>query len=156
MSGWDTYDWARIILCAFFVLTGAVNLLLPYREGSPRWPWFVMIGAGILNLVDHHALPRSPGVLIAVGGIGLACALWVLLAEPFRYARRLQHQEVRRSRYEERLAATALDADEYSEAMRVFQASSPVPASMSWRLANAAIFTLFGGAFLALGLNAPR
>lgn len=117
---------------------------------SPRWLGYVLIGLGLFHIV----IPRfgsgpSSLLLIVMGGFLLAAVLFGLLAGPWLAARRLR-------RYEAELARLAAASDTYSDELRALHANPPLVFSRRWQLLHNLVIALFGGAFLALGLNMPR
>ena len=116
---------------------------------SPRWVGYTLIGLGLF----HIAIPRFGGpsslFLIVMGGFLLAVVLFFHLAGPWLDARRLR-------RHQEKLARLAAASDTYSDELRELHANPPLVMSKRRQLLTTAILTLFGGAFLALGLTIPR
>ena len=105
---------------------GALHLLVPGYGGRP-WP-----------LLD-----------IVMGGFLLAISLWDLLIRPRFDARRLR-------RYEADLTRLASGGDTHPDELRAMLANPPLIMPLRRQLLFTAVFTLFGGAFLALGLSHPQ
>lgn len=170
MSGWDAYDWARILFGVFMILMGLLNLLAPfprerraddwqlrYGDGgtdlsrarrTDRWSGFISIALGAMTLINPAAFPRQPGLLIAMGGFALAIALWILLAEPAFEARRLRRHEA-----EIALRAAGPDADGCADEVRALRRNPPAVQTPLRRRLGAALLILFGGSFLTLGVT---
>ena len=154
MSGWGPADWAAALFAAGLILAGVSALARRPEAGGPWWDinrfnGIMMIVVALINLRDPSAVSREPWFLIGFGILALALASWSLLVEPRLHARRLE-------RYRAQLSALALSEDDYSESLRAFHANEPAPAAPRRRLIGAVFLSLFGGAFLALGLSITR
>jgi len=167
MSGWTTPDVANVAVGLFFVSMGVMNLLDPpelraseaqLRHGDGgtdlrparvlRWPWVLFILMGVVYMIDTRTGPgHNPFLLILMGVLLLAAFLWAVFVDPIFAARRQRH-------YEAKLAALAAESDSYTDELRALHASQPVPHKMRWP--HTIVVTLFGGAFLALGLISTR
>jgi uncharacterized membrane protein YphA (DoxX/SURF4 family) len=185
MSGWGGYDWGTIAFGSFFLVAGAMILLAPRRAPEPEPAWLsearqrhgdgsisttlakpsfwrdrghglVMIFLGALQFLPRHSSPWPPILLTVVGGLFLIVSLFVLAgwlqSDPLFET---WGQRRRRKKLERRIER---GTDAYDGELRelLVHDRPAIRWAPGWGLAYTIVLTLFGGAFLALGLATPR
>ena len=184
MSGWTSYDvWASYVVAGFFFTMGAITFFAPVTAGEPP-EWLVearlryggdfnvpvrqapsigwqrvsgvaFIFPGAIQLLPHRYPTLDGPWLIAMGGFLLAAGLIVLILNLRGSGPIATFSEKRQRRRFERRVARGTDA--YFEELRSILSQDPPPRrSRPWETVMGALFPIFGGAMLALGLVIPR
>lgn len=177
MSGWNIPYLSELVVGLFMIAIGAVFLLDPImaaREGArahdfklrygdggtdlrrpmPRWPAWVMIVIGLQHIVFPFRSGGDSVFMLVMGGMLLVGGLLTALLAPRAQARRLRRHEAELAQLEARVSDYAPDT--YAQELRALQANRPFVASPQRQWFATALFILFGGAFLTLGLIGAR
>jgi hypothetical protein len=177
MSGWNIPYLSELVLGLFMVAVGAMLLLDPimaareearahdfklrYGDGGtdlrravPRWPGWLFIALGVAHIVLPSRSGQSWLITLVMGGFLLVCGLLGVLLTPRAQARRLRRHEAELAELEARASDYAPDT--YAQELRALQANRPFVTSRQRQWFFTALFALFGGAFLTLGLIGAR